>query len=99
MEVKIDAMHATDGSGVIKYVPDSRKPLFFAVVGPDASGKINQSAAALVPAHAEYVGVKAWSSDKDEPSCTEKKTNEQSSAVRQRDEAGCLLMQMTTPTS
>jgi len=71
------------------------KPLYFGVVGPDASGKVNVTAIAFVPANTPYVGVKAWDSKQDEPSCTGNK--KQRASVSQHDEAGCFLLQMPAP--
>ena len=90
MVVKIDAVRATLTGGGAQYATEP-KPLYFAVVGPNADGKIDQTAVAFVPAGVNFVGVKAWTSEQGEPRCLD---NRRRLAVPQSDEAGCLLLQM-----
>jgi len=95
MVVKINALRATKKHGSTLYTADPT-PLYFAVVGPDANGKISDTAVAYAPADADFVGVKAWTSEQGEPSCVDRQRNRP--AVPQSDEAGCFLLRIPKAT-
>jgi hypothetical protein len=81
-----------------KGTPDNPKPqknpptLYFAVIGPDADGDVNNTAEIPVPGKYTLVGIKAWTGKRPNSCRTEELVD--ATEIPQHDRVGCFLLQV-----
>ena len=66
---------------------EPNKPLFFALLGPDADGKVKYEFSVYVPPRFRIVGVEAWTADT-KPACFDRPQGHQAQ------EAGCAVLRL-----
>jgi hypothetical protein len=87
MSVRVDGLQdSTTKPGDVDPV-DIAKPLYFAVLGPDGSGKVAYKFTVYVPQTVNIVGTEAWTAAT-RPKCTDV------ASLRQSEEAGCAIVRL-----
>jgi hypothetical protein len=87
MSVRVDGLkESTTKPGGVDAV-DIAKPLYFALLGPDGSGKVAYKFTVYVPQTVNIVGAEAWTAAT-RPKCTD------FASLRQSEEAGCAIVRL-----
>jgi hypothetical protein len=78
---------------------DEKHPLYFALLGPDADGKVNYPVDVYIPPKFAIVGVRAWTAtNSPAPTCREREEAKDPGAKqkngKQSKEAGCVALRL-----
>jgi hypothetical protein len=87
MALRVDPLKQEGESSHLNLAEPTAIPLYFALLGPDADGKVKYEFSVYVPKEQNVVGVEAWTADT-KPPCLDVKPKEQSK------EAGCIIIRL-----
>jgi hypothetical protein len=88
MALRVDVLKQAGTTHNLKVAKPEALPLYFALLGPDADGKLKYDFSVYVPPKKNIVGVEAWTADQ-KPPCLDRVK-----PVRQSKEAGCVIVQL-----